>query len=98
MGILPAFRRSTQGGAAMSEPPYRALRIVLGFLSLLLALGGLLLIFTSRALTFAASSPPTHPEFSTCLSPAAKRRGGMLRTLSAMWSLRAGDRNRNGSS
>ncbi len=32
----------------MSEPPYRALRIVLGFLSLLLALGGLLLIFSRK--------------------------------------------------
>jgi hypothetical protein len=34
----------------MSKPPYRALRIVLGFLSLLLALGGLLLIFSNRTL------------------------------------------------
>jgi hypothetical protein len=34
----------------MSQPPYRALRVVLGFLSLLLAIGGLLMIFGSKAL------------------------------------------------
>ena len=32
----------------MLEPPYRALRILLGLFSLLAALGGLLLIFADR--------------------------------------------------
>ncbi len=35
----------------MSESPYRALRIVLGFLSLLLALGGVSSEFVARSKT-----------------------------------------------
>ena len=34
----------------MSQPSYRALRVVLGFLSLLMAIGGVLLIFSSKPL------------------------------------------------
>jgi hypothetical protein len=33
----------------MSQPSYRALRVVLGFLSLLMAIGGVFLIFSNKA-------------------------------------------------
>ncbi|HYL11722.1 MAG TPA: hypothetical protein VEV41_01710, partial [Terriglobales bacterium] len=38
------------GRLYMSDPQYRALRVVLGFLSLLMAIGGVVLIFSSKAL------------------------------------------------
>jgi hypothetical protein len=48
----------------MSKPPYRVLRIILGFLSLLLVLAGLLLMILVHSDTLASQkrpSPPTHP-------------------------------------
>src|SRR5437899_5719898 len=95
MGILPAFRHSRQGGTAMSEPPYRALRIVLGFLSLLLALGGLLLIFSSRGLILRVFMHPPESEISTLLLAAVKEMGGIVLTLSVMLFLAARDPERN---
>src|SRR5438552_15757829 len=91
MGILLAFRHSRQGGTAMSEPPYRALRIVLGFLSLLLALGGLLLIFSSRGLILRVFMHPPESEISTLLLAAVKEMGGIVLTLSVMLFLAARD-------
>src|SRR5207248_4438889 len=95
MGILPAFRHSRQGGTAMSEPPYRALRIVLGFLSLLLALGSLLLIFSSRGLILRVFMHPPESEISTLLLAAVKEMGGIVLTLSVMLFLVARDPERN---
>src|SRR5207244_4866352 len=95
MAILLAFRHSRQGGTAMSEPPYRALRIVLGFLSLLLALGGLLLIFGSRGLILRVFMHPPESEISTLLLAAVKEMGGIVLTLSVMLFLAARDPERN---
>ena len=77
----------------MSEPPYRALRIVLGFLSLLLALGGLLLIFSSRDLILRVFMHPPESEISTLA--AVKEMGGIVLTLSVMLFLAARDPERN---
>src|SRR2546427_12648158 len=93
MAILLAFRHSRQGGTAVSEPPYRALRIVLGFLSLLLALGGLLLIFSSRDLILRVFMHPPESEISTLA--AVKEMGGIVLTLSVMLFLAARDPERN---
>jgi len=75
----------------MSEPPYRALRIVLGFLSLLLALGSLLLIFSSRGLILRVFMHPPESEISTLLLAAVKEMGGIVLTLSVMLFLAARD-------
>jgi hypothetical protein len=48
----------------MLEPPYRALRILLGLFSLLVALGGLLLIF-DRSLMVPILLRPPEDEVST---------------------------------
>jgi hypothetical protein len=79
----------------MSEPPYRALRIMLGFLSLLLALGGLLLIFSSRGLILRVFMHPPESEISTLLLAAVKETGGIVLTLSVMLLLAARDPERN---
>lgn len=79
----------------MSQPPYRALRIVLGFLSLLLALGGLLLIFSSRALILRVFMHPPESEISTLLLAAVKEMGGIVLTLSVMLFLATRDPERN---
>jgi hypothetical protein len=42
--LVPRQRRD----GAMSKPPYRALRVVLGFLSLVFAIGGTLIILSSK--------------------------------------------------
>src|SRR6266403_981506 len=51
----------------MSGPPYRALRVVLGFLSLLMAIGGVLLIFSSKPLIMRVFMHPPEFEISTLL-------------------------------
>ncbi len=51
----------------MSKPPYRVLRIVLGFLSILLAVAGILLIFSSKPLIMRMFMHPPDSEISTLL-------------------------------
>jgi hypothetical protein len=51
----------------MSKPPYRALRVVLGFLSLLLAIGGVLMILSNGPLITRMFMHPPEPEISTLL-------------------------------
>ena len=68
----------------MSQPPYRALRIALGFLSLLLALGGLLLIFSSKPLILRVFMHPPESEASTLLLVVLKEMGGFGLVLSVM--------------
>ena len=60
----------------MSKPPYRALRIVLGFLSLLMVAGGVLLIFSSRPLITRLFLHPPEAEVSTLLLFTLKEMGG----------------------
>ncbi len=68
----------------MSQPPYRALRIVLGFLSLLLAIGGVLLIFSSKSLIVSMFMHPPELEISTLLLAAVKEMGGLVLLVSVM--------------
>jgi len=65
----------------MLEPPYRALRILLGLFSLLAALGGLLLIFADRSLMVRILLRPREGEVSTLAVSLLKEMGGMVLML-----------------
>jgi len=79
----------------MSKPPYRVLRIVLGFLSLLLAVAGVLLIFSSKPLIMRMFMHPPESEISTLLLAAVKEMGGLALALSVMLFLASRDPVRN---
>ncbi len=71
-------------GCCHVTPPYRALRVVLGFLSLLLAIGGILLIFSSKPLIMRMFMHPPESEISTLLLAAVKEMGGLALMVSVM--------------
>ena len=75
----------------MLEPPYRALRILLGLFSLLAALGGLLLIFADRSLMVRILLRPPEGEVSTLALSLLKEMGGMVLTLAVFLWLAARD-------
>ena len=79
----------------MSQPSYRALRVVLGFLSLLMAIGGVLLIFSSKPLIVRVFMHPPELEISTLLLAALKEMGGLTLMLSVMLFLASRDPERN---
>ena len=79
----------------MSQPTYRALRVVLGFLSLLLAIGGVLMIFGSKPLIMRLFMHPPEFEISTLLLAALKEMGGLALMVSVMLFLAARDPQRN---
>jgi hypothetical protein len=79
----------------MSKPPYRALRIVLGFLSLLMAIGGVVLIFSSKALILRLFLHPPEAEISTLLLGALKEMGGLALMVSVMLFFASRDPERN---
>ena len=79
----------------MLEPPYRALRILLGVLSLLAALGGLLMIFADRPLMVRILLRPPEGEVSTLVVSLLKEMGGMVLTLAVFLWLAARDPMRN---
>jgi hypothetical protein len=79
----------------MSTLPYRALRIVLGFLSLLMAIGGLLLIFSSKPLIMRMFMRPPEPEITTLLLAAVKEMGGLVLMVSVMLFLASREPERN---
>src|SRR5499427_4458752 len=71
---------------AMFEPPYRALRILLGVFSLLAALGGLLMIFADKPLIVRILLRPPEGEWSTLAASLLKEMGGMVLTLAVfLW-------------
>ena len=74
---------------------YRALRVVLGFLSLLMAIGGVLLIFSSKPLIVRVFMHPPELEISTLLLAALKEMGGLTLMLSVMLFLASRDPERN---
>src|SRR5258708_38571847 len=85
MGLWASFSFPSQRRAgSMSKPPYRVLRIVLGFLSLLLAVAGILLIFSSKPLIMRMFMHPPESEISTLLLAAVKEVGGLALALGAM--------------
>jgi hypothetical protein len=79
----------------MSKPPYRVLRIVLGFLSILLAVAGILLIFSNKPLIMRMFMHPPEPEISTLLLATVKEMGGLALALSVMLFLACRDPERN---
>jgi hypothetical protein len=78
----------------MSQPTYRVLRVVLGFLSLLLAIGGVLMIFGSKPLIMRLFMHPPEFEISTLLL-ALKEMGGLTLMVSVMLFLASRDPERN---
>lgn len=79
----------------MSKPPYRALRIVLGFLSFLMVVGGLLLICGSKQLIGRLFLHPPEVEISTLLLFTLKEMGGFALMLSLLLYLASRDPVRN---
>ena len=79
----------------MPEPPYRALRILLRLLSLLAALGGLLMIVAGKPLIVRIFLRPPEGEVSTLLLSLLKEMGGMVLTLGVLLWLASGDPVRN---
>lgn len=65
----------------MSTPPYRGLRIILAVISAVCALGGALLIVSSKALILRLTLSPPEAELSTLLLAAIKEMGGLLLML-----------------
>ncbi len=79
----------------MSQPPYRPLRVMLGFLALLLAVGGMLLVFSSKPLIMRVFMHPPESEIATLLLAAVKEMGGIVLMVSVMLFLAARDPERN---
>jgi hypothetical protein len=79
----------------MSRPPYRALSIGLRAVSVLIAIGGLLMIFSSRPLVLFLFMHPPESEVSTLLLTLLKEMGGVMLMLSVMLRLAARDPARN---
>ena len=79
----------------MSKPPYRALRVVLGFLSLLLAIGGVIMIVSNKPLIMRMFMHPPESEISILLLAALKEMGGMVLMVSVMLFFASRDPERN---
>jgi len=93
------FRMGSASGQrrydAMSQPPYRTLRISLRIFSGLLTIGAVFMIFGSRALVARVFLHPPELEISTLLLFILKELGGIVLMLSAMLFLAARDPERN---
>jgi hypothetical protein len=68
----------------MPGPPYRALRIILAIFSVLTAVGGFVIIFSSKQLIMRLFLRPPESEVSTLLLVALKEMGGFVLMLSVM--------------
>lgn len=68
----------------MPRPPYRELQIALRVLSVLLAFGGLFMIFASKAFIMRVFLRPPESEVSTLLLFALKEMGGFVLMLTLM--------------
>jgi hypothetical protein len=79
----------------MSEPPYRVLRVVLGFLSLVMAIGGGTFIFSSKSLILGLFLHPPEAEISTLFLFTLKDMGGFALMLAVMIFVAARDPVRN---
>ena len=79
----------------MSQPPYRALRVVLGFLSLVLAIGGVLMILSNKPLIMRVFMHPPESEISILLLAALKEMGGIVLMVGVMLFLASRDPERN---
>jgi len=79
----------------MPKPSYRALGIALRVFSVLFAIGGLFIIFSSRGLIMRVFLYPPESEVSTLLLFLLKEMGGMVLMLSAMLFRASRDPERN---
>ena len=79
----------------MSRPPYRALQVALRIFSVLLAIGGLLMIFSSREFVVRVFMHPPEAEVSTLLLFLLKEMGGLVLMVSAMLFRASRDPERN---
>lgn len=79
----------------MSNPPYRALRIVLGIFSFLAAVAGLLFIFSGKPVALRLFLRPPESEVSTLLLFMMKEMGGFVLMLSLMLFFASRDPARN---
>src|SRR6266478_2067831 len=68
----------------MSNPPYRALRIILGIVSVFTAAAGLLLVFTGKPLLMRLLLSPPETEVSTLLLFMMRELGGIAIMLSVL--------------
>jgi hypothetical protein len=79
----------------MSNSPYRALRIILGILSVFTAAAGLLLVFTGKPLVMRLFLYPPETEVSTLLLAVMKELGGLAVMLSVLFFFASRDPLRN---
>jgi hypothetical protein len=79
----------------MSNPPYRALRIILGFVSVFTAAAGLLLVFTGKPLAMRLLLYPPETEVSTLLLFVMRELGGLAVMLSVLFFFASRDPVRN---
>ena len=69
----------------MSNPPYRALRIILGIFSLFTAAAGLLFVFSGKPLLMRILLHPPETEVSTLLLFVMRELGGLALMLSVLF-------------
>ena len=79
----------------MSRPPYRVLALGLRVVSVLLAVGGVLMILSDKPLVLRAFLHPPASEVSTLLLALLKEMGGVMLMLSVLLFLAARDPVRN---
>ena len=79
----------------MSRPPYRGLSIGLRVVSVLIGVGGLIMVFSSQSVILWVFMHPPESEVSTLLLALLKEMGGMMLLLSVMLFLASRDPARN---
>ena len=79
----------------MSRPPYRALQVALRIFAVLLSIGALFMIFSSRAIVVRVFLHPPEVQVSTLLLFVLKEMGGIVLMVSAMLFLASRDPERN---
>ena len=79
----------------MSNPPYRALRIILGIVSMFTAVAGLLIVFSGRSVVMRLLLRPPETEVSTLLLFLMRELGGLALMLSVFFFFASRDPVRN---
>ncbi len=79
----------------MSNPPYRALRIILGIVAVFTATAGLLLVFTGKPLVMRLLLYPPETDVSTLLLFTMRELGGLAIMLSVLFFFASRDPVRN---
>src|SRR5438128_10518557 len=75
----------------MSRPPYRGLSIGLRVVSVLIGVGGLIMVFSSQSVILWVFMHPPESEVSTLLLALLKEMGGLMLMLSVMLFLASRD-------